>query len=101
MLIDALDAQDANAILQAADDLYQSACAAASHGAWHSPVDAGSYDAASGLPSILNDVLTRICSAEFRVKYLTDYGARRIDILAQSGAIIPAKHPGSLFGARA
>ncbi len=89
-LIDAMDAQNADAILLSTADVHQSLSAAASHDAWH--ISAHDHRAKDdhGLLATLEDAMSRIRAAEFRVKYLTDYAQRRIDILAQRGVAIPS-----------
>jgi protein-tyrosine-phosphatase len=77
-LIRALDAQDANAILDAAQSLHYAMQRLYDKGAWH--IDAPRP--ASSLQEKLRDIAMLIRAAEYRVRYLTDHSDQRVMALA-------------------
>jgi hypothetical protein len=92
-LIRALDTQDADAIIVAAHAVHQSVQAIAAQGAWH--VDAPRSQAT--LYPILDHLMMLVRAAEYRVRFLTDYGQRRVTQLTQAGANTPANASGLAY----
>jgi hypothetical protein len=86
LLIRALDAQDADAILDAAQHLHRSTEKLAAIGAWHADAPRPYGDMAARLA----DIAMLIRAAEYRVRYLTDHVGTRVTALAQMHGITPA-----------